>query len=199
MAPEYISKINKIRKLMKISILIYFFGEGVGGGVGCSFLFSNQTWFLHFVIYFTRLVRRYIYMYLRTASSCIIHGVFKCLVKSTFSVWLSSANNQKRGRIFGHRHYTKKILFVRINVDISSVLTNAGRRFVPCIKHLWCFKLHIICLLLLWLNYMLQRWTTSFFFSWCMVFTIHVQTAHFKIHVAYMQCQIALSSKPIVL
>lgn len=81
MAPEYISKINKIRKLMKISILIYFFGEGVGGGVGCSFLFSIQTWFLHFVIYFTRLVRRYIYMYLRTASSCIIHGVL--------NVWLN--------------------------------------------------------------------------------------------------------------
>lgn len=77
MAPEYISKINKIRKLMKISILIYFCGEGVG----CSFLFSNQTWFLHFVIYFTRLVRRYIYMYLRTASSCIIHGVL--------NVWLN--------------------------------------------------------------------------------------------------------------
>lgn len=58
-----------------------FFRGGGGGGVGCSFLFSIQTWFLHFVIYFTRLVRRYIYMYLRTASSCIIHGVL--------NVWLN--------------------------------------------------------------------------------------------------------------
>lgn len=78
---------------------------------------------------------------------------FKCLVKSTFSVWLSSANNQKLERIFGHRHYTKKTLFVRINIDISSVLKNAGRRLFPYVKYLWCFKLHIICLLLLWLNF----------------------------------------------
>lgn len=183
---------------MKISILIYFFGEGVGGGRVQFFVFESNLVSSFCDLLYTSCSP----IHLHVSQNCIFmyySRSFKCLVKSTFSVWLSSANNQKLGRIFGQRHYTKKILFVRINVDISSVLTNAGRRFVLCINRtplmfqithnmsfITLIELHVAAL-----NHVI--------FFQLVVFTIHVQTAHFKIHIAYMQCQIALSSKPIVL
>lgn len=113
-------------------ILIYFFGEGGGR----FFVFKFKLGFFIFHLVYTSGSS------IHLTWQCIFKDYsrsLKCLFKSTFPwpVWLLGANNQKRGRIFGHRHYTKKNLFVRINVDISSVLTNAGRRFLsPYVKHL---------------------------------------------------------------
>lgn len=158
MATKYISKINKIR------IFICFYQNKddkfnsnifLRGGGKVDFCFQIRTWFLYVSFMFHLVYSSVSSIHLTW--KCIFKDFsrsLKCLVKSTFPVWLLGANNQKRGRIFGHRHYTKKKLFVRINVDISSVLTNAGRRFLsPYVKHLWCFKLHIICLELLWLKF----------------------------------------------
>lgn len=138
MATKYISKINNIRIFIYVFIrtkmtnliLIYFFGEGGG-----RFLFSNSNLVSLFFIQFIRLVRRYIQP--GNASSRIIHGVLNVWLNQPSQSGYQVLTIKKWGRIFGHRHYTKKKLFVRINVDISSVLTNAGRRFLsPYVKHL---------------------------------------------------------------
>lgn len=143
MATKYISKINKIR------IFICFYQNKddkfnsnifLRGGGKVDFCFQIRTWFLYVSFMFHLVYSSGSSIHLTW--KCIFKDFsrsLKCLVKSTFPwpVWLLGANNQKRGRIFGHRHYTKKNLFVRINVDISSVLTNAGRRFLsPYVKHL---------------------------------------------------------------
>lgn len=139
MATKYISKINKIRIFIcfyqnkddKFNSNIFLWGGGRQ-----IFVFKFKLGFFIFHLVYTSGSS------IHLTWQCIFKDYsrsLKCLVKSTFPwpVWLLGANNQKRGRIFGHRHYTKKKLFVRINVDISSVLTNAGRRFLsPYVKHL---------------------------------------------------------------
>lgn len=162
MATKYISKINKIR----IFICFYqnkddkfnsnIFLRGGGGGTNVDFCFQIRTWFLYVSFMFHLVYSSGSSIHLTW--KCIFKDYsrsLKCLVKSTFPVWLLGANNQKMGEnIRSQTLHTKKNLFVRINVDISSVLTNASRPFLsPNVKHLWCFKLHIICLELLWLKF----------------------------------------------
>lgn len=139
MATKYISKINKIRIFIcfyqnkddKFNSNIFLWGRGRQ-----IFVFKFKLGFFIFHLVYTSGSS------IHLTWQCIFKDYsrsLKCLVKSTFPwpVWLLGAKNQKRGRIFGHRHNTKKNLFVRINVDISSVLTNTVRRFLsPYVKHL---------------------------------------------------------------
>lgn len=138
MATKYISKINKIR------IFICFYQNNddkfnsnifLWGGGRQIFVFKFKLGFFIFHLVYTSGSS------IHLTWKCIFKDYsrsLKCLVKSSFPVWLLGANNKKNGGEYSVTDITQKRSYLfRINVDISSVLTNAGRRFLsPYVKHL---------------------------------------------------------------